>query len=305
MSKIGIDAGLTFCKVAELSNDEIEPCSFEDQQTRPFYSEELGGTLKFRKIPSGTFIDTLSEFDDADNIVCTGGNHSSERNLSENGENIFDELECLIDGVRFYNRSTDGFYTLKEIDQYVSIKPDLDEPFIIVNVGTGISVIYVDECSFSRIGGSCIGGGTFDGILKSICDIDAQDAIKNAKRGDSNNVDKLVGDIYPNGYCNLSKDVLAASFAKYSKESKEEDAIKSLLKMISSHSAQIAYLYATIKKVKTVIFLGNFLQKNEIACQHISKSFHYWSDNNISPIFAEHSGFLGAVGALIKSLAYR
>ncbi|VDM70277.1 unnamed protein product [Strongylus vulgaris] len=49
--------------------------------------------------------------------------------------------------------------------QYKPIAADSVYPFLLVNIGTGISVLKVDSPSqFQRVGGSSMGGGAFIGL---------------------------------------------------------------------------------------------------------------------------------------------
>lgn len=86
-------------------------------------------------------------------------------------------------------------------------------PYIIVNIGSGVSIMSVQsEDDVKRIGGSSIGGGTFTGLcaLLTGCTSFAE-AISLAEKGDNTKVDKLVKDIYGGSYdkFGLSADTIA------------------------------------------------------------------------------------------------
>lgn len=64
-----------------------------------------------------------------------------------------------------------------------------------MNIGSGVSILRVDGPSdFERVGGSCIGGGTFMGLARLLTDARSfEDALSLGAKGDRNKVDMLVG----------------------------------------------------------------------------------------------------------------
>ena len=87
-------------------------------------------------------------------------------------------------------------------------------PCIIVNIGSGVSVLLVESVnSFKRIGGTSVGGGTFVGLCALLAKTESfEDAIALAEEGDSEKVDRLVRDIYGGDYdkLGLGGDVVAS-----------------------------------------------------------------------------------------------
>lgn len=104
---------------------------------------------------------------------------------------------------------------------------------------------------FKRVSGSSIGGGTYWGLCRLLTGATTYDeSLQIASRGDSNQVDMLVGDIYGRGYSKfqLSSNTLASSFGKIggmeSPKGKnsgvgEDDVAKALLVMISLNIGQV------------------------------------------------------------------
>ena len=87
-------------------------------------------------------------------------------------------------------------------------------PYIIVNIGSGVSILLVKSATdFTRIGGTSVGGGTFTGLCSLLAGVDSfEEAITLAEKGDSHRVDKLVRDIYGGDYSRfgLGGDVVAS-----------------------------------------------------------------------------------------------
>jgi type II pantothenate kinase len=95
-------------------------------------------------------------------------------------------------------------------------------PYILVNIGTGISILRVDSPTrFERISGSAIGGGTYFGLCKLCVDdergsLTFAQSFAMAQKGHSNGVNMTVADIYGGDYSafGLKGDVVAANFGK-------------------------------------------------------------------------------------------
>ena len=310
-ASVGVDMGGSLCKIVELypddSNNEhsskktLHDLNDQNFNYDDFYSSELGGRLTFKKIPSSDSLEELNNYPDDINVSYTGNCQ-----LNNDIYLLFhDELECLVEGLRFYSRSNQGFFVID--DDLINTKTATiqnENEFIIVNIGTGTSIIHVNGESVTRVSGTSLGGGTFSGLLELIePGLTVENALNLAKSGDASKVDIFVGDIYHNGYANLSPNLTAGAFGKFNKSSSREHAIKSILFMICSHISQITYLYASKLQINNVIFVGSFLKNNYDAYRHISKTILFWSENNMRAIFAKHSGFLGAVGALLKSIS--
>jgi type II pantothenate kinase len=67
-------------------------------------------------------------------------------------------------------------------------------PYIVVNIGSGVSILLVkSEKKYKRISGTSIGGGTFLGLCCLLTGCSTyEEAIELATRGDSHKVDKLL-----------------------------------------------------------------------------------------------------------------
>jgi len=192
------------------------------------------------------------------------------------------------------------------------------KPWMVVNVGSGVSMLKIDEQmtvrfgkvgTYKRVGGTPLGGGTFLalGCLLTGANSHAE-LLELAQKGNSKNVDKLVGDIYGDDYVGLglSADTVASSFGnlvnpEVRNKVKREDLAAALIQMISWNIAQLARLVAQQEGVKTIVFTGSFMHKNELAQKKLASSIRYWSNNDSVALFMRHEGYVGAVGALAMS----
>ena len=218
-----------------------------------------------------------------------------------------DEMECLIEGLKFISLIPDEvYYFSDELIHSVSHTPAIpfktpsilqngvngvyerpspdppkyavtfeqnptpQLPCLLVNIGSGVSIIKVNEDgTFERVSGTSLGGGTlwgllslltpatsFDGeLFRSIC-LTTQclilclcsEMLALSENGDNATVDMLVGDIYGQDYTRmgLKSTMIASSFGKvFKKDGKKvkfsaEDISKSLLYAVSNNIGQIA-----------------------------------------------------------------
>jgi len=187
-------------------------------------------------------------------------------------------------------------------------------PYLLVTIGTGVSILRVDgPRKQERISGSTIGGGTYWGLIRLLTDIENfEDVMKLAERGDPSKVDMMVGDIYGEKSdalekFGLSSNLVASSFGKLVMKDdpaaglKEEDIARALLLMITINIGQVAYLNAQLHKTSRIYFVGNFLRQNLLSQKRLSFAIDYWSKGEMEALFLEHEGYFGALGAFLLS----
>jgi pantothenate kinase len=99
-------------------------------------------------------------------------------------------------------------------------------PYLLVNIGSGVSIVKVNgDGDFTRVSGTNLGGGTFWGLCRLLTRVRSFDEmLLLSKRGNSSNVDMLVGDIYGGRdyqSFGLTADTIASSFGKVVSQDKE------------------------------------------------------------------------------------
>lgn len=234
-----------------------------------------------------------------------------------------DELEMLIQGINFLvDEIPNECFYLKDNDYRSG--PQLEKvsfamaagsvyPCIVVNIGSGVSMMLVDAAgNFRRVGGTSVGGGTFYGLVSTLTSCKGfKEAIAMANSGDNSQVDLLVRDIYGRDYVEhgLKGDVVASSFGKLTRPewrstAKPSDVALSALVMISVNIAALAHLHAEAHGAKSVMFVGSFLHENPIALKTLSYYTQYASKETRKALFLEHDGYFGAVGALLRFLKF-
>ncbi|RWS32004.1 pantothenate kinase 1-like protein [Leptotrombidium deliense] len=227
----------------------------------------------------------------------------------------FDEMDSLIHGIHFieaYNVQ-ECYYIQDPLDEEKYKKMPFDfshpYPFLVVNIGSGVSILSVSSPDqYKRVTGTSIGGGTFLGLCSLLTGCETfEEAIALAKKGDSTKVDKLVKDIYGGDYpkFGLSGDTVACSFGNMmSKEKREkasrEDLARATLITVTNNIGSIARMCATNEKVERVVFVGNFLRVNQVSMRLLAYAMDFWSGGALKALFLQHEGYFGAVGCLLE-----
>lgn len=112
--------------------------------------------------------------------------------------------------------------------QYTDTRTDV-YPYLLVNIGSGVSMLRVDGPSkYQRVGGTSLGGGTLWGLLSLLTGARTFDQmLAMADKGDNSSVDLLVGDIYGTGMgyekIGLSERTIASTFGKVFKRKREAE----------------------------------------------------------------------------------
>ncbi|KAL1565631.1 Pantothenate kinase 2, mitochondrial [Salvia divinorum] len=224
-----------------------------------------------------------------------------------------DEMSCLVAGANFLLKAVnhEAFTYMDGQKDYVQINHKDLYPYLLVNVGSGVSMIKVDgDNDFERVSGTSVGGGTFWGLGRLLTKCQSFDELLELSRQGNNRViDMLVGDIYGGmdySKIGLTSTAIASSFGKAISEKKElddyrpEDVARSLLRMISNNIGQIAYLNALRFGLKRIFFGGFFIRGHAYTMDTISVAVNFWSKGEAKALFLRHEGFLGALGAFMN-----
>jgi len=227
-----------------------------------------------------------------------------------------DEMECLVRGANFLLRALgDESFVLDPAGgkHFVSSAPHPDGifPYLLVNIGSGVSIVKVTgDREYERVSGTALGGGTFSGLGRLLTGCRSFDEILElSAEGDNKNVDMLVGDIYGGldyESIGLSKDTIASSFGKILMEPdrdvedyKKADIALALVRMISYNIGQIAYLNAKRYGLQRIYFAGFFIRGHPATMRALSYSVGFWSNKEMQATFLRHEGFIGAMGAFL------
>ncbi|KAG9011601.1 hypothetical protein FRB94_000786 [Tulasnella sp. JGI-2019a] len=285
---------------------------------------------------------SIEEMKQGVKIIATGGGahkfqelFSTELGVEFSGE---EEMEATITGLKFLTLIPSEVYAFSDqlatattsnptanqvLDrpspnppQYNIVFQDQPEPqlpCLLVNIGSGVSIIKIDEDGkHERISGTSLGGGTLWGLLSLLTPASSFDEmLELSESGDNSNVDMLVGDIYGTDYTRmgLKSTVIASSFGKVFRKGRDkkvtfspEDISKSLLYAISNNIGQIAYMNAEKHNLDRIYFGGCFIRGHIATITTLSYAIRFWSKGTKRAMFLRHEGFLGSIGAWIKNI---
>ena len=183
-----MDIGGSLTKIAYYSILPLKKIVYDEHETvddDAVYEVTEGARLHFIKFETKHIEATLdlihkrllgAETDMVMDVKVTGGGAYKYSEMIEKklGLKITkeDEMQCMIRGCNFllrnitdeafsYQRKDDPAYTFQQVN------PQDMFPYLLVTIGSGVSVLKVDaEDKFTRIGGTATGGGTFWGLGK-------------------------------------------------------------------------------------------------------------------------------------------
>ncbi|CAH1953885.1 unnamed protein product [Acanthoscelides obtectus] len=285
----------------------------------------ISGTLHFIRFPTSEMKNflALAKYKGMAKLVTTvcatgGGAYKFEEDF---GKEVnmklakFDEFDSLLKGLQYIdkNNPSECYYWANPTEPSKCFKVNHDfshpYPFLIVNIGSGVSVLAVySATNYRRVSGTSIGGGTFLGLCCLLTGCNTfEEAIELAAEGDNTHVDKLVKDIYGGDYqrFGLPGDLVASSFGQMNSREKRskvsrQDLARATLVTITNNIGSIARMCATQEKIDRVVFIGNFLRVNPIAMKLLAYAMDYWSKGTMKALFLEHEGYFGAVGCLLQ-----
>ena len=227
-----------------------------------------------------------------------------------------DEMRSLVLGVNFLLLCCEAPLCFTYAGGAKVYRP-IDEatvfPYLLVNVGSGVSVLKVTAPeTYERVSGSLIGGGTFWGLCCLLTSFRSFDEILRAcETGDHSRVDLYVKDIYGKNYdsIGLGEEMMASSFGKVQRVTggrareryAEADVAQGLMTMVCGSVAHLGYELSRTYGIGTVYFAGGFVARNAVVWSTITDMITNWSGGTVTARFLEYDGYFGALGALLLS----
>ena len=201
-----------------------------------------------------------------------------------------------------------GARILPEFEAWVAGAPlvaelaDIELPaaYLLVSVGTGVSVSLVRGQDGVRVGGTALGGGSLVGLGRLLLGTsDFARIVELARRGDRRRVDLSVGDLYGPGDAPLPPEVPASHFAKLDSTA-PEDVAAALIGAIGHNLGLICGQLALSHKANAVLYCGSALTGNELLREVLA-----WQTGAYGPTvhFPEHGAYCGALGAALLAAA--
>lgn len=220
-----------------------------------------------------------------------------------------DELQTVVGGLEFLSklRLKDELYELTSsgLNPFTGV---LDH-FLLVQIGSGTSIVEVTGNKATRIDGSALGGATFMGLGASISETaqSFNELITSVRKGNANSVDLLVGDI-----CNsttyldvLGADVLAACGGKMRGCVGDIDSkIASILRMLVINTIHISALNAKMTNSTIILLSGGFMDSIDAAIGYYADALAWYGQGRLKGLVAKHHAFLGVLGILTTLIGW-
>ncbi|KAH7400721.1 fumble-domain-containing protein [Phaeosphaeria sp. MPI-PUGE-AT-0046c] len=239
VSHIALDIGGSLAKLVYFSREPGDDAIGGRLNFLKFETDRIDACIEFmRKLQADHKQDNGSTPEDLC-VMATGGGAFKyyDRITKALGVEVMreDEMECLIIGLDFFiNEIPNEVFTYSEEEPmtFMPHPPDPPNiyPYLLVNIGSGVSMVKVSgPRQFERVGGTSLGGGTLWGLLSLLTGARSfDDMLRLAENGDNSSVDLLVGDIYGQAYnkIGLKSTHIASSFGKVYKKKRaaERDA---------------------------------------------------------------------------------
>ncbi len=243
---VGIDAGATLAKVAMRVGD---------------------ADVRYETLLSGHVDDVMREIGrlEPERIGLTGcGASAIEARCVERGATgigRFQEFDAWGAGAhaQLGDSAGDGF--------------DQTEPYLLISLGTGTSVMRVADGEVLRVGGTALGGGTVLGLGTALTGCASfAELCELAGRGDAARVDLLVRDIYEEGEIPLPGDLTASAFGKLSRWLAEgrseagapsrEDLAGGVMSLVAENVALVCAGITAMTQTPRWVFGGSTLNDN-------------------------------------------
>lgn len=188
---------------------------------------------------------------------------------------------------------------------------DPGEPYLLVSLGTGTSILLVEGDAISRVGGTALGGGTVLGLGAALTGLEDHDAIcRLAQDGERRHVDLRVGDIYQENEIPLPAETTAASFGKVlhrapgasgsknlgpGRAPGHEDLAAAVMGLVGENVALICAGLGRASGIKRLVYGGGALHDNPVL---VSILLGVSAGMGAEPVLLENGNFAGALGVL-------
>jgi type II pantothenate kinase len=293
----------------------------------------MQGELAFSRVTNDQInvlfegLKNLQEKYEIENLHVTGGGaykYSKELKEIDASYGQEQEIGSLLKGLNFMMENIDDYsFSYRDATGHVFLQEEPEYPFLVVNIGSGVSAVKVTgKEEFTRVGGTSLGGGTLLGLMNLLVGTnDFDELLEMATRGSRKDTDLLIKEIYNNQGSSSPKSSssaasdeedlavgmgrLAIDHLRNIRKMKKEDMVKNFLTMVVFNIAQVAYYLAKKERIGKIFFTGTFIKGHPDIMECLSHTVDYFSTHNdckIDAAFLKHDGFLGAIGCAVQAL---
>lgn len=182
------------------------------------------------------------------------------------------------------------------------------DPFLLVSLGTGTSLLRVTRASVERVGGCALGGGSVVGLGRALVGTrDFKTLCELATRGERGRVDLRLGDVYPDDEIALPAGAVAAHFGKLALEDlpplqggreieRSADLIRALFGLVADNVGLLAASHARRLGLRHCVVAGSPLENNPCLYEPL-ETMLVAHGLDVTPL--RHGAYAGARGALV------
>lgn len=165
---------------------------------------------------------------------------------------------------------------------------------IVVSMGTGTSIVQVNEDSIVHKGGIGIGGGTIVGLSSLLLKTqDISRIMELASKGNLSNIDLQIHDISKTALPGLPLSATASNFGKVRSQVSDEDIATGIIHMVLQTIGKSAILSSLNSNIHDFVMTGNLAKFPQ--CKEVFQSLETMFDVHfIIPEQAEYSTAIGA-----------
>lgn len=175
---------------------------------------------------------------------------------------------------------------------------------IVVSMGTGTSLVQVDETGIRHIGGIGVGGGTIVGLSSLMLGThNMREVIDLADKGDITRIDLQIKDISQSELTDLPMEATASNFGKVRGNVAQEDIAIGIVNMVLQSIGKATVLSSLNSGIKDFVLIGNLAKLPQ--CRLVTKDFEKMFQVRFHiPEYAEYATALGAALVYLEGREY-
>ena len=186
-------------------------------------------------------------------------------------------------------------------------------PYLLVSIGTGTSMMRVENEHVERVGGTALGGGTILGLGSALTDCrDHDELVALAARGERSRIDLLISDVYENQGVALAGDATASAFGKlaHSLSAPERhpvlaqdgpaaaDLAAAAVSLVAENIVLLCAAHAKAHALDTIAFGGGTIAGHPALGENIAAVAKFFG---FEVLLLPDRGHAGAVGAMLMA----
>ncbi|ANU26626.1 type II pantothenate kinase [Planococcus versutus] len=182
---------------------------------------------------------------------------------------------------------------------------DLEDAYLITNVGTGTSIHCIQDNAQERLGGTGVGGGTLIGLSHLLTGVTHYDEIiALASQGSRDRIDLKVKHIYEGKEPPIPGELTASNFGQnflaISDELTTEELLATVIGLVGETVSTVSVQAARQCRSSTIVYIGSSFIDNPLLKEVVTSYTILRGSVPVFPKNGEYSGAVGAMSAITK-----